>query len=101
MDRGTVLLQGLRNNLRGWTDRIRRATYATDVTFTAQPDGEFTVRVEWTLKDGQKKYFDKTYTRREVFGLSYSGHQHGWRIQRKVCDYAKELMRDVLNARGV
>lgn len=101
MDRGAVLLQGLRKNLQAWTDRIKRATCASNVVFTAEPDGEFTVQVEWAVKGGEPRFYRQTYTRREVFGSSYSEQQHGWRVQKKTCDYAKELMRNVLNARGV
>lgn len=101
VDRGTVLLQGLRQQLQGWADPIRRATCATSVTFIPHELGEFTLRVEWMSKEGTTKTFDRKFTRQEVFGSSYGHSPAGWRVERRACDHARDTMRQVLEARGV
>lgn len=101
MDRGGTLLQGLRQQLQLRVDTIRRATYATSVTFIPHDGGEFTVRVEWAVKGAEPKVFEKKFTRQEVFGASYGHSPMSWRVQRKACDYTRDIMRQVLAARGV
>jgi hypothetical protein len=96
MDRGAVLLQGLRNQLQGWLMTIQRATCATNVSFVPLADGEFMVRVEWQPKGGEKKTFDRTFSKPEILGTNPAQ----WRVQRRACDYARDIMRDVLAARG-
>jgi hypothetical protein len=100
MDRGTVLLHSLRDNLRPWADRIRRATYASSVTFIPHKDGEFAVRIEWKVGD-ETRHFERAFRRLEVFGKSFNDGPAGWRIQLKTCDYAKLLMREAMAARGL
>jgi hypothetical protein len=100
MDRGTVLLQTLCGQLRGWADPIRRATYATSVDFLPGKDGEFTLRVVWPSREDGPQHYDKEFTRPEVFGVSYAGSPLAWRVQRRACDYARDVMREVLAARG-
>jgi len=96
MDHGAVLLQGLRNQLQGWMQTIQRATCATAVSFVALPEGEFTLRVEWQHKGGEKKVFDRVFSKSEILGTNPAQ----WRVQRRACDYARDIMRDVLSARG-
>lgn len=96
MDHGAVLLQGLRNQLQGWMQTIKRATCATDVLFVPLADGEFVLRVEWQYKGGEKKTFDRTFSKSEILGTNPAQ----WRVQRRACDYARDIMRDVLAARG-
>jgi hypothetical protein len=100
MDRGAILLQGLRGQLEGWLDTIKRATSATSVSFVTHAQGEFTLRIEWK-KDGAVQHFDRMFTRPEVFGASYGHSPMSWRVQRRACDYARDVMRQVLSARGV
>ena len=101
MDRGTILLNGLRSQLVGWLDVIRRGVGATDISIVQGGDGEFTVHVEWTTKGGELQSFDKPFTRQEVFGASYGHTPLTWRVQRRACDYARDIMRQILSARGV
>jgi hypothetical protein len=96
-----MLLQGLLGQLQAWKDRIRRVTYADDVRLIPGKDGEFVVRVEWKTKDGEVQNFDRAFTRREVFGGSYTEGPRGWRVQKKTCDYARSVMREALSSRGV
>jgi hypothetical protein len=100
-DRGTILLNGLLSQLRGWFDTIRRATYAKELTVLPLPDGEFTIRVTWQPKDGAEKHFDKTFTRKDMFGASYGHSPMAWRVERRACDHARDLMRAVLAEQGV
>ena len=101
MDRGEVLLNSLRHKLEGWTPTIRRSVYARAVTILPQPRGEFVVRVEWVTKGGETKTFERAFTRKGVFGASYSRGHLNWHVERKSCDYARELIQQVLNERGV
>ena len=82
-------------------DRIRRATYATDVTIVPTIRGEFSVRVVWKNKDGTVGAVDHEFTRKAVFGASYTNAPLAWRVERKACDYMRDVMRHVLAARGV
>jgi 3-phenylpropionate/cinnamic acid dioxygenase small subunit len=100
MDRGEALLQGLRRQLEHRLDSIRRSVGATTVSIVPQPDGEFSIRVEWVMKDGTKT-FDHSFTQRSVFGASYMGSPMAWRVEKKACDYARDCIRQVLAARGV
>ena len=101
MDRATALLQGLRDQLQHWFDPIKRATGATSVTYVHRENGEFAVRIEWKMKNGELKNFEREFTRQELFGASYTNSPMSWRIQRRACDYARDTMRQVLAARGV
>jgi hypothetical protein len=101
MDRGYALLQGLRVQLERWTDTIRKATCATAVSFVPQTEGEFALRIEWKLKTGEVKTFDRVFTRREVFGASYRRQPHAWQVERRACDYARDCIQKVLTERGV
>lgn len=100
MDRGTALLQNLRGQLQNWLLTIQRATGATDVSFVPHTAGEFTIRVTWRPKGGEEQTYDRVFTRQEVFGASYQTSPQTWRVQRKACDYAREIMRQVLTIRG-
>jgi hypothetical protein len=97
MDRGEALLSDLRNKLEaGWADTIRRATGAR-LTFTGLPGGEFVVKCLW----GETKTYEKTFTRERVFASSYMQGMHGWRVERRACDHARDLIRELLVERGV
>lgn len=101
MDRGTALLQGLRKQLEGWRDRIKRATGASLVELVPGEKGEFTAHVEWTTRRGEKKSLDRPFTRLEVFGSSYTQGMMHWQVQKRVCFYARAVIGDVLAARGI
>ena len=101
MDRGDALLNGLRNQMERWQDPIKRATCAATVSFISRQNGEFTVRVEWRQKDCEAKTFDYEVTRKGVFGASYGHSPLTWRVEKRACDYARDVMRQVLAARGV
>lgn len=96
MDRGAALLQGLLSNLRQWAPHIRRATCAREVEVEYGERGAFSLVVSW---DGG--LYRKDYTPEFVFGASYTLPPDAWAIQRRACDYARELMREVLRRRGV
>jgi hypothetical protein len=101
MDRGVVLLQGLRRQLEKWLDPIKRSTCASKVSFVPLMNGEFLLRVEWTLRDGTTRGYDHEFTRSMAFGSSYGNSPLAWRIERRACDHARECIRQVLAARGV
>jgi hypothetical protein len=79
---------------------VQRATRANDVRVEPGEHGEFSILVSWDHK-GQAGSYLKAYTRQAVFGPSYSLAPEAWSVQRKACEYARELMRDVLQRRGI
>lgn len=101
MDRGEALLQGLRGQLRNWLHVIKRSTYATDAELLPGVGGEFSVRVTWVPRGGATTHFERQFTRSDVFGPTYTEGPGGWRVQRKACVYAREIISAVLTARGV
>ena len=101
-DRAEVLLQGLRVRLQEWFPIIKRATGAMDVCWVPISDGAFTVNVTWMMKDRPHPYQHSTsFTHQKVFGESYKHSPQAWRVQRKACDYARDIIRSVLTERGV
>lgn len=100
MDRGAVLLQGLRERLNdGWMGSIRRATGAHQATFAMDGAGEFTVRVVWKHGEEEKVY-EKKFTKAYVLGPSIHRPMAEWRLEKRACDYARDIMREVLAQRG-
>lgn len=95
MDRGAALLQGLLTNLRQWAPHIRRVTCASEVEVEYGDRGAFSLVVSWP--GGSHR---RDYTREFVFGASYSLSPDAWAVQRRACDYARDLMREVLQQRG-
>jgi hypothetical protein len=101
MDRGAVILQALREKLeRGWTESIRRSTGAHSVSFKPLTGGEFALVVAW--KNGDKDHvFEKEFTRAYVLGASLHRPMPEWHLQKRACDHARDVMREVLAQRGV
>jgi hypothetical protein len=99
MDRAGVLLQQLRTKLGTWMDSIRRATGATSVTFVTRDGGEFSIRVIWKQSDGERA-FEKEFTKTRCLGASLQRPQTEWRVEKRACDYAREIMSEVLAQRG-
>jgi hypothetical protein len=100
MDRGAVLLQGLRERLNGgWMEAIRRSTGAHQVTFVMDTTGEFAVRVVWMVA-GKEHVFEKKFTKSYVLGASFHRPMAEWHVEKRACDYARDIMREVLAQRG-
>jgi hypothetical protein len=100
MDRGALILQELRKKLHeGWSASIRRATGAHRVLFTMNEGHEFTVRVLWMV--GEKEHaFEKKFTKAYVLGPSIHRPMAEWGLQKRACDHARDVMREVLALRG-
>ena len=78
---------------------IRRATGAHQATFVANEGGEFTVRVVWKVGDEERVY-EKKFTKAFVLGASFHRPMPEWHLQKRACDYARDIMREVLALRG-
>ena len=95
MTRSEQLLQRLMSELILRQEDIRRNAYAAKVEFTpleTEP-GAFTVSVYW--KDGRyQRVFDRAY----VFGDVPVGAEN---TQKRVCWYWRDIVRGVLQYRGV
>lgn len=96
MDRGMALMQRFRWGLTNWVEFIRRASQAQDVSLIPEPTGEFTLVVRWHNKE-----FKKHFTRALVFGSSRSLPEAAWQVERKPCDHARDVVREILEQRGV
>lgn len=101
MDRGEVLLQQFRSRLNTWLDVIRRGTGAYEVRVIPRVQGEFDVLVRWKNKDGTDGLYLKEFTRGFVFSHTHQLHEHAWYPDKMPCEYAKDIIRDILNLRGV
>lgn len=100
MDRATVLLQGLRERLQLWEPFLRRATHG-EVEFRPRAAGEFAVYVRWRNRDGTPGEYMQEFTKKFVFGSSFQLAPAAWAVEKRVCDYARGLVRSVLEARGI
>ena len=95
MTRSEQLLQRLMSELILRQEDIRRNSCATSVSFKQleTSSGAFAVEVAW--KDGKyQKVFDRLY----VFGDVPVGAEN---VQHKVCWYWRDIVRGVLQYRGV
>lgn len=99
MSRGAELLQGLKKKMLVWSDPIRRATGASTVLFLSSPDGSFIVQVRY-LHQKTDRLYTKHFTPEYVFGSTLGPNPLTLRVQRLVCDYARDVIRDVLEERG-
>lgn len=100
MDRGAHLLQGLRTKLKTWVPFMQRATKGT-VEFISRADGEFAVAVRWKNRDGSDGEFIREFTKKYCLGVTFTLPSGSWAVEKKACDYARDVVRDVLGARGV
>lgn len=97
LDRGDALLQELLQRLQsGWLTSISRGTGAR-IDVEPVPGDGFRLIARW--KGGQE--YARHFSKRYVLGRSYSLPSSSFRLERKVCDYAKAFMREVLEQRGV
>lgn len=101
MDRGAVLLQGLRSKLQPWFVYIQRCTHATNVRFSEGVAGEFAVVVSGVAKDQSPWSFSTAFTREKCFGPTFGLDPAAWCIPTRPCDYARAIVREVLQQRGV
>jgi hypothetical protein len=100
MDRGVVILQALRDKLdAGWLRPIQRTTGAHSISFVPHGDGEFSIRVAWKVGDKEQAY-EKKFTKAYVLGSSFHRPMLEWRLEKRACDHARDIMRDVLAQRG-
>lgn len=100
MDRGPVLLQGLIKGLRNWSHTIKKATYADTLDIEPHESGEFKVRISGVGKGNIRWVVEKEYTKQYCFGATFST-PHLWKLQKKNCQYMRELIYHVLVARGL
>jgi hypothetical protein len=99
--RDVLLMRMLQSQMTGWLDVIRRGVGAEKVEFSPRDGGkEFAVIVTCKTKAGEKVY-ESHFSRQRVFGESMRGPQLTWRIQKKACDFARDVMREVAEQRGV
>ena len=97
--RARDLLNRLRVQLTPWIDTICKATSATDLTFSVHPEG-LSVHAKWKNADGTEGQTSKVFAVDYVLGPDHSS-TFRCRIQKRTCEYAREVIRQVLTARGV
>lgn len=98
MTRDQVLMQGLRAKLTQVAGWIQRATYAKRVDFSGGP-GEFEIVVSWVDKDGSEGSYRHPFTNAYVFGETYKLSVHAWSVHKCAMDFARDVVREVLNVR--
>ena len=79
---------------------MTRATRG-EVEFLTRSGGEFAISVKWKNRDGSKGSYVKEYTKEFCFGRSFTLATTSWNVEKRPCDYARDLVRCVLDARGV
>ena len=85
---------------RGWSDRIRKATYAETVVFSRVPEGaEVTVR--WKNRDKTEGSYSKVFTLEELLGNTRHLSSHAWSLEKKYCACARDMISGALNSRGI
>lgn len=99
MQRDLSLLQVLKDKMQQWLAFIGKSTYATSVKILPGENGEFVVYVIWD-KPFPGEY-RKIFTRPIVFGRSMQLTSAAWSVQKCVADFARDVVREVLQARGV
>lgn len=100
MDRGQLLLNDLRIKFqRAHIDRLRRALHA-DVTIEPGQGGEFTVVVQPKYPPGTPS-FRKLFSRELVFAGTYRYSPQAWAVEKRACDYTSDIVREVLEQRGI
>lgn len=100
MDRGGALMQGLQGKLKAWADYIKRCTYG-EVTFVQKTGGEFDVVVRWpSTRGGPAGEYTKSFTRRYAFGGTFSLSPNAWSVERRACEHARDIVREILEKRG-
>jgi hypothetical protein len=100
VDHSEVLLQGLQQKLSTHLGSIKRATGAITSLIEPAANGEFVVRVAW-LVDGAVEIYEKAFAKSFVFRNCMSKPQLEWHIEKRACDYARDIMREVLAQRGI
>lgn len=99
-DRGALLLKDLKLKLqRSHIDRLRRALHS-DVTFEEGQGGEFTIVVT-PLRSAASYSFRKLFSRQLVFAGTYHLSPYAWAVEKRACDYAADIIREVLEQRGI
>jgi hypothetical protein len=94
-----LAMQQLSQRVAQQISRLKRMTYASDVTIVQSGRGEFTVIVRWKDKtSNQVKEHHKLFTQAYVFG---GARAKQYVPQKKACDYVVEVAREVLSKRGV
>jgi hypothetical protein len=100
-DRGQVLLQALREKLsNGWAHSIQRATGATSVRFRVVDPDEFVAIVIWRTLGGPDRVYEKRFTKPYILGASFHRPMLEWGMEKRACDHARDIMREVLAQRG-
>jgi hypothetical protein len=100
--RDVLLMKTLTGQLQGWLDVIKRGTAADKVEIVPKEAGrEFAIVISYRTKDGQAHTFESYFSRERVFGVSLRGAPLTWCIQKRGCDYAREVLREVLEHRKV
>jgi hypothetical protein len=95
------LMQLFEKALRKWVPHIKRQTYAKEVTLTLSSEG-LGVSVSWpkTSSSPAGSHFI-VLTKKEVFGVSTSTPLQRTRPLKPVCAFRDQIIRTVLQARGV
>lgn len=99
MSRERILLQGLQAKLAKLLAWVQRATYATSARIETAPSGTFSVYIEWKEKDGSTKSYRHQFTREYVFGSSLQGSVRALSVRKCATDFAKDVVREVIERR--
>jgi hypothetical protein len=65
-----------------------------------RPGGEFGLQLLWRTPNGEKT-FVKEFTCAFVFGVTHRGSPQARAVQKRACEYARGVIREVLEQRGV
>lgn len=100
--RDVLLMKMLRSQLEGWLPVIARAAGAQKAELEVLEGGkEFAVVVTWKHPDRDAVKCTAYFSQLRVFGESMKGPHLTWRAQKRACDFARDIMREVLQQRGV
>ena len=95
MNRARRPLERLLRDLTPWWAIIQRSAYMDSVTYALVDAG---VQVTATCKD---RTFTKLLTNEELLGHTMAMPLASWRVPRAACYWARKILQELLNQRGV
>lgn len=99
-DRGTILLKDLKFKLqRLHVGRLRRSLQFPDIEFEEGQGGEFTVIV--TPKHLRHDRLSEAVQLTTLFAGTFHLSPHAWAVEKRACDYTADIIREVLEQRGI
>lgn len=88
--------------MRRWLPWIQRATYSSSIIIESGKNGEFTVKALWPSTRGGSAGEHRIYfSRASVLGTTALKGRLCQRTTKKVCRFRDDIVREILQQRGI